>query len=83
MTFALRSRTVVDADHAVTLRAPELMPGATVEVIVLVEQAAANQTGSSFLDAAKDIRIDAPADYSTNFDDGLYNPRLCARLRAS
>lgn len=75
MTFALRSRTVVNEDHAITLRALELTPGATVEVIVLVEQAAANQTGASFLDAAKDIRIDAPADYSTNFADGLYTNR--------
>jgi len=72
MTFAVRSHAVVNENHAVTLRALELTPGATVEVIVLVEQAAANQTGASFLDTAKDIRIDAPADYSTNFDDALY-----------
>ena len=75
MTLALRSRTVVNEDHAVTLRAPELTPGSTVEIIVLVEQAAANQIGASFLDAAKDIQIDAPADYSTNFDDALYANR--------
>ena len=75
MTLALRSHAVVDGDHAVTLRAPELKPGATVEVIVLVEQAASDQTGVSFLDVAQDIRIDAPDDYSTNFEDVLYANR--------
>ncbi len=77
MTLALRSRTVVNEDHAVFLRAPELKPGVVVEVIVLVEQAeAGSQAGASFLDAMKDIQIDAPADYSTNFDNTIYANRI-------
>jgi hypothetical protein len=77
MTFALRSHAVVDHNHAITLQAPELRPGDRVEVIVLVEQGieAVNKRGPSFLDAIAGIKIDAPNDYSTNFEADLYANR--------
>ncbi|MFZ1642484.1 MAG: hypothetical protein WAV07_13860 [Candidatus Contendobacter sp.] len=77
MTLALRSRAVVDRNHAITLQFPDLHPGDRVEVIVLVEQGAeAEQKGDqSFLDAIAGIDIDAPADYSTTFEDNLYTNR--------
>jgi hypothetical protein len=56
------------------VHAPELQPGALVEVIVLVdskpESTAAN--AASFIDAVAGVEIDAPADYSVNFEKTLY-----------
>ena len=77
MTLALRSHAVVDQNHVITLQAPELRPGDRVEVIVLVEQGieTVNKRGPSFLDAIAGIEIDAPDDYSTNFEADLYANR--------
>ena len=77
MTLALRSHAVVDQNHVITLQALELRPGDRVEVIVLVEQSAEveQKGGQSFLDAIAGIEIDAPADYSTTFEDNLYANR--------
>lgn len=77
MTLALRSHAVVDHNHVITLQSPELRPGDRVEVIVLVEQGieAVNKGGPSFLDAIAGIKIDAPNDYSTNFEADLYANR--------
>ena len=77
MTLALRSHAVVDHNHAITLQSPELRPGDRVEVIVLVEQGieTVNKRGPSFLDAIAGIEIDAPDDYSTNFEADLYANR--------
>ena len=77
MTLALRSYTVVDNNHAITLQALELRPGDRVEIIVLVEQGreAEKKGGQSFLDAIADIEIGAPDDYSTTFKNSLYANR--------
>lgn len=77
MTLALRSYTVVDHNHLITLQAPELRPGDRVEVIVLIEQSIEimNKGGPSFVDAIAGIEIDAPDDYSTNFEVDLYANR--------
>ncbi len=78
MTLALRRQTIVDRNHIITLEVPDLRPGDRVEIIVLVEQDVerGKKGGQSFLDAIAGIEIDAPADYSTAFENQLYtNPR--------
>lgn len=77
MTLALRSHAVVDQNHVITLQALELHPGDRVEVIILVEQGieTMNKGGPSFLDAIAGIEIDAPEDFSTNFEADLYANR--------
>ena len=77
MTLALRNYAVVDHNHAITLQAPELRPGDRVEVIILVEPGieTVNKGGPSFLDAIAGIEIDAPDDYSANFEVDLYANR--------
>lgn len=77
MTLALRSYAVVDHNNAITMQSPELHPGDRVEVIILVEQSieTMNKGGPSFVDAIADIEIDAPEDYSTNFEADLYANR--------
>ena len=74
MTLALRSHAVVDHNHAIILKAPELCPGDRVEVIVLVEPGAEAEKkgGQSFLDTIAGIEIDAPDGYSVTFEDNLY-----------
>ena len=74
MTLALRQQAVVDQNHAVHLQDAELVPGARVEVIVLVENAATQSKAApvSFLAGAQRLAIDAPPDFSVAFDDNLY-----------
>ena len=74
MTLALRGYAVVDHNQVITLQSPGLHPGDRVEVIILVEQGieTMNKDGPSFLDAVAGIEIDAPEDYSTNFEADLY-----------
>jgi hypothetical protein len=53
-------------------------PGDYVETIVLIKQGMESERkgSQSFLDAIAGIEIDAPADYSTAFEDQPYaNPR--------
>lgn len=77
MTLTLHSHAVIDQKHAITLQAPELRPGDRVGVIILVEPGieTVNKGGPSFLDAIAGIEIDAPNDYSTNFEADLYANR--------
>jgi len=58
-----------------------LPPGAVVDVIVMLEQAPepadaskSNTASYSFLDRARQLSIEAPADFSTSYDD-LIAPR--------
>ena len=81
MTFAIREHTRVGADRSVSVRNAALPPGAAVEVIVMLEStptptndAATNPASYSFLDRAQQLTIDAPADFSTSYDD-LIAPR--------
>lgn len=81
MSFAIREHVRVGADSSVLVRHAALPPGAAVEVIVMLEPAPvpANDGGSnaasySFLDRAQQLSIDAPADFSTSYDD-LIAPR--------
>lgn len=74
MPRTLRNQTVVSSDHSVTIRAPELKPGARVEVIVVMDSDQERETspGASFIDAIAGVTIDAPEDYSVKFEDVLY-----------
>ena len=81
MSFAIREHVRVSADRSVLVRHAALPPGAAVEVIVMLEPApvSVNHAGSnaasySFLDRAQQLSIDAPADFSTSYDD-LIAPR--------
>ena len=78
MTLALRQQAVVDRNHTVHLQNAELVPGARVEVIVLVEAAAKPVQGKSisFLASARQHAIDAPPDFSVTFEDNLYGTGL-------
>jgi hypothetical protein len=77
MPRTLRNQVIVGQDHSVTVRAPELQPGAKVEVIVrLTPEAQISSPGTSFVDAVAGVEIDAPPEYSTEFEDALYPARL-------
>lgn len=71
MSFAIREHTCVSADRSVLVRHESLPPGAAVEVIILLEQTPAANTarGYSFLDRAQQLSIDAPADFSTSYEE--------------
>ena len=73
MPRTLRNHAILGSDHSVTVRAPELEPGAKVEVVVLVdsEQERKIAHGASFIDAIAGVTIDAPEDYSISFEDKL------------
>jgi hypothetical protein len=66
----ITERIRVDAHHAVHIIDARLVPGEEVEVIVRPAQAA-DATVPSLLDLASKMRIDAPADYSVNFEQVL------------
>lgn len=75
MTLALRRQAVVDQNHAVHLQSDELVPGAKVEVIVLVENPdtrAARESIASFLVGAQRLAIEAAPDFSVDFEESLY-----------
>ena len=81
MSFAIREHVRVSADSSVLVRNAALPPGAAVEVIVMLESAplsandpAPGAASYSFLDRAQQLSIDAPADFSTSYDD-LIAPR--------
>lgn len=74
MTLTLRQQAVVDQNHTVYLQNAGLVPGAKVEIIVLVDAAASQTKGNpvSFLAGARQIAIDAPPDFSVAFKENLY-----------
>lgn len=76
MPRTLRNQTVVGSDHSVAVQAPELKPGAKVEVIVVMDFDEEGKTscGPSFIDAIAGVTIDAPADYSVDFEDVHHHP---------
>lgn len=70
MDAVITERLRVDARHAVHITDSRLVPGEEVEVIVrpATKQPA---TVANLLDLAKTMRIDAPANYSVNFEQVL------------
>ena len=75
MPRTLRNHTVVGSDQSVTVRSPELEPGAKVEVIVVLDFDRERTTppGASFIDAIAGMTIDSPEDYSVKFGNVLYS----------
>ena len=76
MSFAIREHVCVSADRSVLVRHESLPPGAAVEVIIMLEQTPAANTGGSysFLDRARQLSIDAPADFSVSYEDIIAPP---------
>ena len=70
MNAVITERLRVDAHHAVHIIDARLVPGEEVEVVVRPAQAA-NDVVPSLWDLASTMRIDAPADYSVNFEQAL------------
>jgi hypothetical protein len=66
----ITERIRVDAHHAVHIVDARLVPGEEVEVIVRPAQAV-NTVVPSLWDLASTMRIDAPADFSVNFEQVL------------
>jgi hypothetical protein len=62
---------LLNAVGALVLHDARLNPGDVVEITVRPVTAPASGLSTSFLDIARTAAIDAPADYSERFDDGL------------
>ncbi len=56
MVQAIREIVTVGSDNSIFVRAPELIPGATAEVIVLVDSENANSIGNARLAALKALQ---------------------------
>jgi hypothetical protein len=70
MNAVITERIRVDAHLAVHIIDPRLVPGEEVEVIVRPAPAA-NAAVPSLWELASTLSIDAPADYSVNFEQVL------------
>ncbi len=70
MNAVITEKTLVDAHHAISITDPRLVPGEEVEVIVR-SSSAANTPSPSLWELAATLSIDAPADYSVNFEQVL------------
>jgi hypothetical protein len=73
---AIRQTTTVKPNGVIELQSPELPPGQTVEVIVLVGQPArGKREGVSFLKVASELKLDGPPDWSDRFEEYLEQSR--------
>ena len=70
MNAVITEKTLVDAHHAISITDPRLVPGEVVEVIVR-SSSAASTPSPSLWELAATLGIDAPADYSVNFEQVL------------
>ena len=70
MNAVITEKTRVDARHAISITDARLVPGEEVEVIVR-STSAANTPSPSLWELASTLGIDAPADYSVNFEQVL------------
>ena len=70
MNAVITEKTRVNARHAISITDPRLVPGEEVEVIVR-STSAANTPSPSLWELAATLGIDAPADYSVNFEQVL------------
>ncbi len=72
---AVKKTAVVKPDGNVEVLVKEFAPGASVEVILLGEPAAAKKKSRhAFLRKASELSIDGPPDWSANVDKYLYGP---------
>ena len=69
MPIAIREQVRVAPDRSVHVSSPLLEPGATAEVIVLVDATPALGKAYSSFDVMRANPIDAPDDFSTRFED--------------
>ena len=69
MSIAIREHVRVAPDRSVHVSSPLLEPGATAEVIVLVNAKPILGRPYSAFDAMRENPIDAPENFSTSFDD--------------
>jgi len=67
MNAVIKETLRVDARHAISITDPRLVPGEEVEVIVRTARAA-NTPIPSLWELASALSVDAPADYSVNFE---------------
>ena len=70
MNAVITEKTRVDAHHAITIVDQRLVPGDEVEVVVRPANAA-NASTPSLWELAATLSVDAPADYSVNFEQVL------------
>lgn len=70
MDALITERCLVDAQHGIRIIDERLTPGDEVEVIVRSTGATA-KPASSLWQLAQTVRVDAPADYSVNFEQVL------------
>jgi len=71
--MTVRQKTIVKPNGVVEVQDAQLPAGAIVEVIVVVESS--NPTKSapvSFLQTARNLKLDGPKDWSENFENYLY-----------
>ena len=73
MSAIIHELVRVDAQHRVTLMDLRLAPGEEVELIVRSNQASSNDvsTPNSLWQLSEVRKLDAPADYSVNFEQVL------------
>ena len=70
MNAVITEKTRVDARHAISITDPRLVPGEEVEVVVR-STSTAKMPSPSLWELASALSIDAPADYSVNFEQVL------------
>ena len=70
MSAVITEKVRVDAQHGIRIIDPRLVPGEEVEVVVHIAKVA-NTPIPSLWELASTLRIDAPADYSVNFEQVL------------
>ena len=70
MNAVITEKTRADARHAISVTDPRLVPGEEVEVVVR-SISAAKTPSHSLWELATTLSIDAPADYSVNFEQVL------------
>ena len=70
MNAVITEKARVDAHHAITIVDQRLVPGDEVEVVVRPANAA-NASTPSLWELAATLSVDAPADYSVNFEQVL------------
>ena len=73
---AIRHKLTVKPDGAIEVRSPELRPGQTVEVIILVSEAHVRTDGNvSALKVASELNLEGPSDWSERFEEYLEETR--------
>ncbi len=70
MNAVINEKVRVDAQHGISIIDPRLVPGEEVEVVVRSAKASRALTPSLW-ELSATLQIDAPADYSVNFEQVL------------